>query len=285
MEKIRNFGPLFVFLSGVCFALGGLCMKYIPWNGMAINGARNVLGLIVIGGYILCTGHKLVINKPVIIGALSIAVTMSLYSVANKLTTAGNAIILQFTAPIWVMIFSVIVLKTKPTKLDITAAALVLAGVLFFFIDSLSAGNMPGNLLALISGVTYVGVFTMQSMDGADSLSSTFFGICLNILVGLPFLITQDYSTTTTTAWIALLVLGFVQQGCSYICLNKGLATTPPIAASLISGIEPVLNPVLVAVFYGEYLTTLALIGAAIVLITIVTYNVLRVKLSDKAAV
>jgi len=278
MEKTRNMGPLFVFLSGVCFALGGLCMKYIPWNGMAINGARNMLCLLVIGGYILFTGHKLVINRPVIIGALSIAVTMSLYSVANKLTTAGNAIILQFTVPIWVMVFSALVLKVKPTKLDITAAALVFTGVLFFFIDSLSAGNTLGNLLALISGVTYVGVFTMQSAEGADSLSSTFFGICINILIGIPFIITQDYSTTTASAWIALLVLGLVQQGCSYIFLNLGLATTPPIAASLIGGIEPVLNPLLVAVFYGEYLTTLSLIGAAIVLITIITYNVIRAK-------
>jgi len=251
-------------------------MKYIPWNGMAINGARNMLCLLVIGGYILFTKHKLVINRPVLLGALSIAVTMSLYSIANKMTTAGNAIILQFTAPIWVMVFSVLVLKQKPTGLDIAAAVLVLAGVLFFFIDSLSAGNMLGNLLALVSGVTYVGVFTMQSMEGADSLSSTFFGLCINIIIGIPFMIAQDYSTTTVTAWIALLVLGIVQQGCSYIFLNKGLATTPPIAASLISGIEPVLNPTLVAIFYGEYLTPLALIGAAIVLVTILGYNVLR---------
>ena len=137
---------------------------------------------------------------------------------------------------------------------------------------------MLGNLLALISGVTYVGVFTMQSTEGADSLSSTFFGICINILIGIPFMAAQDYSQTGTTAWIALLVLGLVQQGCSYIFLNLGLKSTPPIAASLIGGIEPVLNPILVAVFYGEVLTPLSLVGAAIVLISILGYNVIKAK-------
>ena len=267
-----------MFLSGVCFALGGLCIKYIPWNPLAINSARNILSAIVLGLFMLAIKHKLVINKHVILSAIAIATTTGLYCFANKLTTAGNAIILQFTAPIWVMFFSVLFLKVHPKSLDIIAAVCVFVGVILFFIDGISAGNMLGNILALLSGITYVGVFTSGSFEDSDTLSATFLGILINVLVGLPFLLKEDLGAASQTTWIALLVLGIVQQGCSYIFLSLGLKTTPAIPASLISGIEPVLNPILVAVFYGEHLTPLALVGAAIVLVSIVGYNVIKCK-------
>lgn len=282
--KKNNLGPLFVFLSGVTFSLGGVCMKFIPWSPLAINSARNILSATMVGLYILFTGHKLVVNKHVIIGALSIAVTMSLYAIANKLTTAGNAIILQFTVPIWAMLFSVLFLKIKPSRLDIVAAIFVLAGVVCFFIDGISAGNMPGNAVALLSGITYVGVFMMGSFPDSDSLSSTFFGIVLNIIVGLPWLFRTDFASTPSAAWIALVVLGLIQQGCSYIFLNIGLQTTPAVAATLIAAIEPVLNPILVALIYGEVLTPLSLVGAVIVFISILVYNVLKAKMNAKEA-
>lgn len=287
MEKVvkkTNPGPLFVFLSGVTFSLGGLCIKFIPWQPLAINAARNILSAIVIGLYILITKHKLVFNKSVAIGAVSIAATMCLYTISNKLTTAGNAIILQFTVPIWTMLFSALVLKVKPTRVDVVAAIFVFVGVACFFIDSLSAGNALGNAVALISGVTYVGVFMMAALPGSDSLSSTFFGIVLNILIGLPWLVKVDFAAATSQTWIAVLVLGFVQQGCSYIFLNVGLKTTPPVAATLIAAIEPVLNPILVAIFYGEMLTALSLVGAVIVFISILVYNVIKAKTSAKEA-
>ena len=271
-------GILFVFLSAVCFSIGGLFVKMIPWNGLAINSARNIISFLILLLFFLRSRHKLVINKTVLIGALAITGTNILYCVANKLTTAGNTIILQFTMPIWVMIFSTLLLKKKPTRLDLIAAFFVLAGVVCFFIDSLSTGHLVGDLLALLSGVFYSGVFMMNSHEDSDSLSSVLIGMLLNVLTGLPFLIAERPLSAGTDVLVPILVLGVFQLGLAYIFLTLGLESTPPIAASLISGVEPVLNPILVAIFYGEMLTPLSLVGAAIVFISILTYNLLSLK-------
>ena len=273
-----NIGPILVFLSGVCFSLGGLFLKYIPWNPLAINAARNAVAFIFVFLYLKIIGHKIVFNRTVLIGALAISVTQGLYCIANKLTTAGNAIILQFTVPIWVMVISALVFRKKPTKLDVSAAVIVMVGVLFFFIDGIQAGNMLGNMLALISGVTYSGVFLMNATPESDSYSSTFFGMILNMLIGLPWLIKTDFAATQSITWVVVLLMGIVQVACAFILLSTGLKTTSPIAASLISGVEPVLNPVWVAIFYGEVLTPLSLVGAVMVLLAVTVYNILLIK-------
>ena len=273
-----NIGPILVFLSGVCFSLGGLFLKYIPWSPLAINAARNAVAFIFVFLYLKIIGHKIVFNRTVLIGALAISVTQGLYCIANKLTTAGNAIILQFTVPIWVMVISALVFRKKPTKLDVSAAVIVMVGVLFFFIDGIQAGNMLGNMLALISGVTYSGVFLMNATPESDSYSSTFFGMILNMLIGLPWLIKTDFAATQSITWVVVLLMGIVQVACAFILLSTGLKTTSPIAASLISGVEPVLNPVWVAIFYGEVLTPLSLVGAVMVLLAVTVYNILLIK-------
>ena len=256
-------------------------MKLIPWNGLAINSARNVLSVLVLAAFFRIRRHKLVINRTVLIGALAIVGTNILYSLANKLTTAGNTIILQFTAPIWVMVFSSLLLKKKPGRLDLVAAAFVFAGVICFFVDSLSSGHLTGDLLALLSGIFYAGVFMMNAREDSDSLSSVLIGMVLNVLTGLPFLIREQPFSAGMDVWTPVLVLGIFQLGLAYVFLTEGLAITPPVTASLISGIEPVLNPLLVAVFYGEMLTPLSLVGAAIVFLSVIGYNLIRLKQAE----
>ena len=143
-----------MFLAAVLYSIGGLCIKLIPWSGMAINGARTAIALVVIGLYLKLIGRKPGFNGWILIGALSVCGTNILFSIANKLTTAANAIVLQFTAPIFVIVFSILFFGKKPRKLDLMACGLVLGGVLLFFVDSLSAGGMLGNVLALLSGVS-----------------------------------------------------------------------------------------------------------------------------------
>lgn len=124
------------------------------------------LPLVVIGAYLLWTKHPLRLNRWVALGALSVFGTNALFSLANKLTTAANAIVLQFTVPIFVMLFSALFFRKKPQKLDLAACAVVLGGILFFFLDSLEMGGGLGNFLALLSGVSYAGVFLMNDMPG-----------------------------------------------------------------------------------------------------------------------
>ena len=267
-------GTLFVFLAALLYSIGGLCMKVIPWNGMAINGARTAIALVVIGGYLAVVKHPLRLNRWVMFGAVCVFGATALFSVANKLTTAANAIVLQFTAPIFVMLFSTLFFRRKPSKLDLGACALVFGGIVFFFVDSLSAGGTAGNLLALCSGVAYAGVFMLNDMPDSDAISSVFWGDVISAVTGLPFLFRE--SDFSVVPMVSLVILGVFQVAVAYILLTIGLKTTPSVTASLVSGIEPVLNPILVAVFYGEKMGTLALVGAAVVIGSVVGYNILR---------
>lgn len=272
-------GTVFVFLAAVLYSIGGLCIKLIPWGGLAINGGRTAIALIVIGAYLRAARHPLRFKRWILLGALSVCGTNILFSVANKMTTAANAIVLQFTAPVFVMLFSAVFFRKRPGRLDIIACAVVFGGVLFFFLDSLSTGNMVGDALALLSGVCYAGVFLMDDLPASDAISSVFWGDAVSAVVGLPFLLRE--TVFTPTALTSLVVLGVFQVGVAYICLCIGLKTTPPVTASLVSGIEPVLNPILVAVFYREAVGPFALAGAAVVIFGVVGYNVLKARASQ----
>lgn len=272
--SVHTKGTFCVLLAAILYSIGGLCIKLIPWSGMAINGARTTIALLVISLYLKAIHHKPRINLCIFVGAISICGTNILFSVANKLTTAANAIVLQFTAPVFVILFSVLLFKKQPQKLDLIICALVLGGVILFFVDSLSAEEgMLGNILALLSGISYAGVFLMNDMADGDPISSVFWGIVISALVGLPFLgYETDFSSKT---FIVLMVLGVFQVGVAYILLSEGLKTTSPITASLLSGIEPVLSPILVAIFLHEVISLWSLVGAIIVVGSVVLYNIL----------
>ena len=267
-------GVLCVFAAAVLYSIGGLCIKVIPWNGMSINGARTAVALVVIGLYLWAIRHKPRMNRWVLLGALAVCGTNILFSIANKMTTAANAIVLQFTAPIFVIVFSGVFFRRRPDKLDLGACAAVFGGILFFFLDSLEMGGGAGNAMALLAGVSYAGVFLLNDLPDSDAISSVFWGDVLSALTGLPFLFRE--TEFTATALVSLVILGAFQVGVAYVLLCIGLKTTPPVTASLISGIEPVLNPVLVAVFYKESVGRFALVGAGIVIASVLVYNVLK---------
>ena len=266
-------GTLYVFIAALLYSIGGLCIKLIPWNGMAVNGGRTAIALVVIGGYLYIRKHPLRFNRWIAVGALSVFGCNALFSIANKMTTAANAIVLQFTAPIFVMLFSILFFGKKLSKLDVITCICVFFGILCFFLESLGGGNIWGDLIALLSGVTYAGVFLMRELPDSDAISSVFWGDVISAVTGLPFLLQE--TEFTVPALGSLMILGVFQVAVAYILLTEGLKTTPPVTASLVSGIEPVLNPILVAVFYHEYIGPMSFVGAVIVVSGVIIYNVL----------
>lgn len=278
MSKERK-GVLYVFLAAILYSIGGLCIKVIPWHALSINSGRNIISVLVVGGYLIAIHHRPGWNRWIALGAACICGTNVLFTLANKMTTAANAIVLQFTAPIFVLVISLLFLHKKPQKLDLAVCAAVLLGVLCFFLESLEGGGTLGNLVALCSGLTYAGVFLLNDMPHADPISSVFWGDVCSAVVGLPFLIKEtDFSLIPMTS---LIILGAFQVGLAYILMCEGLKTTPAVTASLISGIEPILSPTLVAVFYHETMGSLSLIGAAIVVISIVFYNIAKERIKS----
>lgn len=265
-------GIFYVLMAAVLFSIGGLCIKLIPWSPLAINGARNFISVILIGIYLKVTKHKLVISPAVIFGAVCMTGVTTLYCIANKLTTAANTIVLQFTAPVFVIFLMWLFFKERPKKSDLVASGVVFAGILCFFVDGLSTGHMLGNILAVLSGVAYAGVFMMNSFEKSDSLSSIFFGQALSAVTCVWFVFGEtDFGAI---ALGGIFALGIFQLALAYIFMAKGLDEVPAVTASLTTAIEPILNPLLVAVFYHETVTPLSLVGAIIVVSGVVGYNV-----------
>lgn len=299
-ESLR--GTVFVLLSAICFSTGGVLIKLIPWSSMTIQGIRSIFSIFVVGGYMLLRRQKFVWNKTVFWGAVCNTVMAFSFVAATKLTTAANAIVLQFTEPIFVILLMWLIYKKKPGKDALIACAVVFAGILCFFFESLGAGQMAGNLLAILSGFTYALVMMMKKFEGADFESSLIVSNVISAVVGIPMYIRdfapaggdalsgqlgaaginaagmpqimESAAAPMTEAWFFMLLLGVVQFGFSYIFLSKGLDYVSPVTASLTSTIEPILNPVLVAVFYGEQIGAAAVIGAVLVVGAAAVYNV-----------
>ena len=265
-------GIFYVLMAAVLFSIGGLCIKLVPWSPLAINGVRNLISVIIIGAYLKATHHKLIINPAVLFGAVCLAGTTTLYCMANKLTTAANTIVLQFTAPVFVIFFMWLFFKQRPKRLDIITSVIVFAGIVCFFVDGLASGNMLGNVLAVLSGVSYAGVFMMNSFETSDSLSSIFLGQAICAVTSIWFIFGEtDFGVTAIGG---ILALGVFQLALAYIFMAKGLDEVPAVTASLTTAIEPILNPLLVAVFYHETVTPLSFVGAVIVVAAVVGYNV-----------
>ena len=273
---------LCVFLASVCFSTGGLFIKLVPWSPLAINGARNLIGAGVIGVYLLLTRHRIVFSRSVLTGALSMIGVTTLFAVANKLTTAANTIVLQFTAPVFVILFMAVFYGQKPGRIDVAACCAVLLGVVLFFIDGIRAGNLLGNLLAVLSGVCYAGVFMMNTGKNADAISSCFLGQLAAGVILTPLCFREtDFSAPVL---LSVAALGAVQVGGAYILFSVGIRRIPAITASLLTGLEPIMNPLWVAVFYRETVSPLSLVGAVIVVVSILAYNVYLARGAKQAA-
>ena len=269
-------GTILVLISAIFYSLGGLMIKMIPWDGFLLNAGRSFISIFVYGIFLAVIRHKPKMNGWVFFGAVVIALNNTMFAVATKLTAAGNVAVLQFTAPVFIILISFIAFHKLPTRLDAVASAIVIIGIICFFVDSVGGGNFKGDLLAVSCGLVYAVVFMLNEMPGGDPLSSVFWSAFLGTLFGIPSMLSGGVPPLDTTALLMLLGMGLIQTGAAYLFLMVGMQYSTPIAGILTSAVQPILSPVLVAVFYGEYITPMACVGAVIVVATIVTYNILK---------
>ena len=278
MDKRK--GLLLVLLGAIAFSLGGVFIKFIPWNPIAINGGRCIFSSMVIAAYLYFSGHKVKINKTVLLGALCVGSMMLCYVASIKLTSAANAIVLEYTAPIFVIILEAFIFHREIRKIDIIICQLVFLGIGIVMIDGLGKGHVAGDLIALASGVFYALTIMLNEFENGDSLSSVLLGHILMAIIGIPFIFEEtDFSASTL---LLVAALGIFQAGAGYTLLSVGLKYADPISASLIASIEPVLNPILVSLFYHEHMGINTIIGGLIVIVSIVVYNVITLKKEKK---
>jgi len=203
--------------------------------------------------------------------AAALAATTGLFIAANKLTTPANAILIQYSAPVWVALFGPWFVGERVTRLDWLAIAIVLSGIALFFLDQLTFDHAVGNLVALAAGVSFAfGALTMRrvalietSSGPIDPLRPLLLGNLVGALVGAPFLFTA--APLDTVGWSALLALGVVQQAVAYFCYAAAIRHARAIDVILVPIVEPILSPLWVALAFGEWPGRWALAGGAIV--------------------
>ena len=274
--KSKVVGVVSVLISAVLFSFGGVLIKMIPWSSISINASRSIIAFFIIGLYMTITKHRFVFNRSVMIGALCNTAMSLSFVMATKMTSAANAIVLQFTEPIFVILILWAVFKSRPHKAEVIACCVAFCGMIFFFLDQLSATGMIGNMLAILSGLTYSGVFLIKKMPGGDMESAMLISYIISFIIGLPSIFKEtDWSGSVM---IFVLILAVVQYSLPYIFLSKGLDRVSPVTASLTSMIEPILNPVWVAMFYGEHVGKYALFGAVLIIGASVGYQVYQNK-------
>jgi drug/metabolite transporter (DMT)-like permease len=257
-------GVIFLIAAAAFWSFGGLWIKLISFDSLVIAGGRSAIAAVMIA--LLARGASWRKPTPAVwFGAIAYAGTVLLFVTATKLTTAANAILLQYTAPIHVALLSPWLLNERITRIDWLTVAAVMVGMSFFFLDQLSADGMAGNLLAIVSGVFFALTVIALRRDHAPgaALQMVLFGNILTALIGLPFAVG---AVPQGNDLLYLALLGVVQLGLGYILFVRGVGKVSAIEGALIPMLEPLLNPVWVMLFYGERPSLLSLLGGAFVI-------------------
>lgn len=267
--KKENLAIIEMLVCATLWSIAGIFIKLIPWNGFAVAGMRSLIAGATIAVYMALARHRFVLSKRTFLAGLLSACVYTCFVCANKLTTAANAIVLQFTSPVFIVVFTALLYKTRIRKADAAVVTLTLLGIALFFFDQLQPGYILGNLVAIAAGMFMAGMFmAVGQLEGEQRFSGILIGQCLTFLVGLPFIIATK-PVFTIAATLSILTLGVFQLGISYILYVKSSRYCPPLACCLLGAVEPLLNPVWVLIFNGEKPGVFALIGGVIVVASI----------------
>ena len=264
----RIAGVLMMAATASLWSIAGLLIKVIDWHPIAIAGVRSLIASLVILAFL--RRPKIHWSFPQVAAAVANAVTMLLFVVANKTTTAANAILLQYMAPVFTAFIGAALLKEKTRLEHWVSIFFVMVGMTIMFANKLDGGQFFGDAIALMSAVTfslYI-VFMRMQKEGSpleSNLMSQWIaaGVCLTASLFLPM------PQFTQKSVAAILVLGIVQIGIPSILIAFAIRRISAVSANLIAVIEPVLNPVWVFLVLGEYPGMNTIVGGAVILLAV----------------
>ena len=276
---------ILVLLAVLLWSTGGLFIKMTTLDAFAVNAGRSLFAAITVAIFTYRKGLRL--DRFTLLTSLLYAGTLSCFVYANKQTTAANAIFLQYTAPIYILVLSPFILKEKFRFPDLITVVFCLAGMSLFFLETpgaaenrLASNVFLGNIVALLSGIFFGLYFVFlrhpRSLENRNPALSVFYGNLLIVLFMLP-LLWQNPPAPNGKDWLAILFLGVFQIGIAYVLLTSGIAGgVRSLDASIIGFVEPLLNPVWVFLFVGETPSQWAIIGGAIIIITVVAHTIIN---------
>ena len=278
--------PLLLVLgAAVLWSTGGLFIKATPLSAFEISFGRSLCAALTVAYFTRREGFRL--NAVTAAGAVLYAALLLLFVVASKLTTAANAIFLQYTAPLYVLVLEPLFYKEKFRRADLSVVAVCVVGMSLFFVGKLRPQDVSGNLAALLSGLCfafYILLLRHPHARRVNRASSVIYGNLLLVLFTAPAgLSALDDMTGRDAA--SVLYLGVVQIGLAYTLFTLGMARgVRSLDAGIVGYIEPVLNPVWVYLFLGERPSAWAIIGGAIIIAAVAAHTVVGARRRNGAA-
>lgn len=272
--KREHVGILQMVTCAVLWSIAGIFMKLLPWHGFVVAGIRSLIAGITIAVYMGIRHYRFYLNRRTLLAGCFAGFTYVCFAMANKLTTAANAIVLQFTAPVFILIFSEVFFRQKIRKGDLAVVLIVLGGITLFFLDQLGPSTIAGNFVAIAAGMFMAGMYmTVGNIYLEERFSAIVIGQAVAFLVGLPFILTTKPVFNAVTV-SSVLILGVFQLGLAYVLYVCASAKCSALACCLLGAVEPLLNPVWVMIFDGETPGVFALAGGVVVIIAVTAWSI-----------
>lgn len=280
MKSSAKFSPLlFVIAAAVLWSTGGLFIKWTSLSGLELSFGRSLLAAITVAIFTRHEGFG--INKVTALASVLYAALLLLFVLATKETTAANAIFLQYTAPVYLLILEPLIYKEKFRRRDLIVVTVCVIGMSLFFVGKLRPQDVTGNLLALASGLCFACYFLLLRHSKSRSVnraSSVIYGNILLVLVAAPAGLKALPQMNMHDA-LSVLYLGVVQIGLAYTLFTVAMARgVRSLDAGIVGYVEPVLNPVWVFLVLGERPSSWALVGGAIIVIAVVCHTLMEAK-------
>jgi drug/metabolite transporter, DME family len=257
--------------AALLFSTGGAAIKGTTLTAWQVAGARSLIAAVALM-IVLPQARRHWRARSWLIG-LVYALTLVTFVTANKLTTAANAIFLQSTAPLYILLIAPWALRERVRAEDVVFMLAMASGLALFFVGEQPAARtapnpFAGNVIATLSGVvwafTVMGLRWVGSRDPAATLNTVVIGNLWAFVICLPS--AWPMTDVTSIDWAVLLWLGVFQIGLAYVLLSKGVTQVTALEASLLLLAEPVLNPIWAWAIHGETVAAWSIAGGAIIL-------------------
>jgi drug/metabolite transporter (DMT)-like permease len=262
----QRIGQGAVLLCAIFWSTSGLFIKLIDWHPIIIAGMRSFIAALFMICLRMFRGRKPFKLRNLWGGGIAYSTTMLLFCTANKLTTSANAILLQYSAPIWAALLGWVLAKEKPSGKNWVSLGMVIAGLCLFFKDGLEGGSFTGNVVALVSGICFgANSVFMRIQKNGDPADSMILAHLLTAAASIPFFFVAPPVFNTGNI-AAILFMGIIQIGIASLLFAYGIRRIPAVKAMLTAVAEPVLNPVWVLLITGERPAFAALLGGIIII-------------------
>lgn len=283
--KTRGSPLLFVFAAAFLWSTGGLFIKWTTLTGLELSFWRSFFAIFTVALFTRREGFGL--NRLTAVASVLYAVLLILFVLATKTTTAANAIFLQYTAPVYLLILEPIIYKEKFRSRDLITVLVCVGGMALFFVGQLRPQDVTGNILALASGFCFALYFLSLRHPRAREVnraSSVIYGNTLAVLMTAPWGLAA-ISSLRAHNLTGVAYLGIIQLGVSYTLFTVGMAHgVRSLDAGIICYIEPVLNPVWVFLVLGERPSSWALLGGAIIIVAVISHMLLDARGKRRAS-